>query len=107
MRRRAPRPLGAAVDALTLRLRPATALAAVQEVWSTAVGPAIAAHAQPVGEREGTVTVRCASSVWAQEVELLGPSLTAAVNRELGVDGRVEVRGLRCTTTTRRGCAAR
>jgi predicted nucleic acid-binding Zn ribbon protein len=99
VRRRAPRPLGTAVEALAHRLRPATPLGAVQGAWTAAVGPAIAGQARPVGERDGTVTVLCASAVWAQEVELLGPTLVTALNRELGSGARVEVRGLRCTTT--------
>jgi len=82
--RRAPRPLAGAVGALADSLRPATGLASVQAVWEDAVGPAIAREARPVSERSGTVSVACASSVWAQEIGLMGPALCAAINARLG-----------------------
>jgi predicted nucleic acid-binding Zn ribbon protein len=84
--RRAPRPLAGAVGALADSLRPATGLAAIQAVWTDAVGAAIAREAQPVAERDGTVTVACTSAVWAQEIGLMGPSLCTAVNARLGGD---------------------
>jgi predicted nucleic acid-binding Zn ribbon protein len=68
----------------------------VQSVWAEAVGPAIAREAQPVGERGGTVTVACTSSVWAQEIGLMAPALCTALNERLG-DGRVTA--LRCTAS--------
>lgn len=92
--RRVPRPLGGAVQALTSQLEPATGLAGIQRVWADAVGPAIAAQADPVAERAGEVTVRCRSAVWAHEVELMGPALVAALNRSLGAE---RVSSLRCT----------
>jgi predicted nucleic acid-binding Zn ribbon protein len=80
MRRRAPRPAGVAVAALTSRLAPRTALAEVQRVWPVAVGAAIAAEAQPTAEHDGVVTVSCNSAVWAQELDLMGPDLVARLN---------------------------
>jgi predicted nucleic acid-binding Zn ribbon protein len=82
------------VGALAASLRPATVLGDVQAVWRDAVGEAIAREAQPVAERSGTVTVACASSVWAQEIGLMAPSLCAALNARLGEE---RVVGLRCT----------
>jgi predicted nucleic acid-binding Zn ribbon protein len=82
------------VQALADSLRPATGLAAVQAVWADAVGAAIAREAQPVAERDGVVTVACASAVWAQEVGLMAPALCAAVNARLGGQ---PVTSLRCT----------
>ena len=105
MRRRSPRPLGPAVDALARRLRPATTLGAVQEAWEAAVGPAIAGQARPIGEHEGKLTVLCSSSVWAQEVELLGPALLEALNRTLDCEGAPRVHALRCTATPGRRLA--
>jgi predicted nucleic acid-binding Zn ribbon protein len=93
-RRRVPRPVGTAVDALADRLRPVTGLSAVQAVWTEAVGAAIAREAAPVSERAGVVTVACTSSVWAQEIELMAPTLCAAVNARLGTE---QVAALRCT----------
>ncbi|MDP9399556.1 MAG: DUF721 domain-containing protein, partial [Actinomycetota bacterium] len=92
MRRRAPRPLAPAVDALARRLRPATTLGAVQGAWERAVGAHVAREARPVAEREGTVTVLCSSSLWAHEVELLGPTLLEAVNGVLAAEGGPVVR---------------
>jgi predicted nucleic acid-binding Zn ribbon protein len=103
-RRAAPRPLGLAVEALTARLAPATLLAEVQRVWETAAGAAIAAAAQPVSEREGTVTLRCSSAVWMQEIDLMGPTLVERINAELGAE---RVRAVRCTAADRRRSAPR
>ena len=66
MRRSAPRPLAGAVEALAAGLQPATALGAVQRVWREVAGDAIAAEAQPIGERRGVVTIDCGSAVWAR-----------------------------------------
>jgi predicted nucleic acid-binding Zn ribbon protein len=98
-RRLAPRPLGPAVEALAARLAPATLLADVQRVWEGAAGPAIAAEAHPVSERDGTLTLRCTSAVWMAEIDLMGPALVAAINRALGSD---RVRAVRCVATDRR-----
>jgi predicted nucleic acid-binding Zn ribbon protein len=96
MRRSAPRPLGLALETLRDRLAPATALGAVQRVWSEVAGPAIAREAEPVSERDGVVTVACRSAVWAQELDLMGPELVDRLN---GALERPLVRALRCTAT--------
>src|SRR5665811_462011 len=67
--RRAPRSLQHALDDLSDDLAPATVLGDVQRVWPSTVGPAIAAQARPTAERGGVVTVSCAASVWAQELD--------------------------------------
>jgi predicted nucleic acid-binding Zn ribbon protein len=74
------------------RFEPATLLARVQASWRVAVGPALAASATPVAEREGMVTVACDSAVWAQELDLLAPDLVGRLNERLdGAEpGRVE-----------------
>ena len=102
--RRAPRPVATAIEALTARLAPATLLAEVQRVWEQAAGAAIAAEAHPVSEREGTLTLRCSSAVWMQEIDLMGPALAAALNRALGSE---RVLAVRCVATDRRRAAAR
>lgn len=84
MRRRAPRPIGWALDAVTPQAAPQTPLARVQACWSEVVGPAIAAEAQPAAERDGTLTVACRSAVWASELELLAPELLERLNGVLG-----------------------
>jgi predicted nucleic acid-binding Zn ribbon protein len=99
MRRRAPRPIGEALGALTRRLAPATLLADVQRVWEQAAGAVIAQAAQPVSERDGTVTVLCSSAVWMQEIDLMGPVLVDALNDALGAE---RVRAVRCVATAGR-----
>jgi len=93
VRRLAPRPLSAALAGVLGQARPTGLLAAVQSAWAPVVGPALAAAAEPSSERSGTVTVTCESGVWAHELELLAPDLTARLNEHLeGVaePGRVE-----------------
>ncbi len=84
MRRRAPRPIGAALSGVVEDLAPATTLARVQRVWSEVAGEAIAREADPVSERDGIVTITCSSSVWAQEIELLAADLVERLNGALG-----------------------
>ncbi|MCA1680455.1 MAG: DUF721 domain-containing protein [Actinobacteria bacterium] len=66
---------------------PATVLARVQACWAQAVGDAIAAEAEPVGERHGILTVACRSGVWAQELQLLSQELLSRLNHTLGNAG--------------------
>lgn len=82
--RAAPRTLGTALQGLTAAIAPASTLARVQERWESAVGPAIAACARPVSEREGVLSVACESAVWAQELTLMQSSLLASLNDALG-----------------------
>jgi predicted nucleic acid-binding Zn ribbon protein len=93
MSRPAPRSLSLAVESLTRAIAPATTLAAVQEIWERAAGPAIAAAARPTAERGGVLTVTCCSAVWAQELDLMAPELLPRLNAELGSDA---IRELRC-----------
>ena len=83
MYRSSPRSLEEAFGALTDELAPQTLLAAVQRAWPATVGEAIAAQAQPTAERGGVVTVSCAASVWAQELDLMAPQIVARLNAEL------------------------
>ncbi|MEX2252590.1 MAG: DUF721 domain-containing protein [Thermoleophilaceae bacterium] len=96
MRRLAPRRLDAALRQVTGDAAPATALARVQGCWREAMGEQLAAEAQPVSERGGTVTVACRTATWAQELELLEDDLTKRLNAALGGgEGEVSVRALR------------
>ena len=99
MRRLAPRPLEAALEGFAREAAPAGVLGQVQARWAGVVGPAIAAESEPVSEREGVVTVSCDSSLWAQELELLGADLCTRLNAELG--GGDRVRKLRFTVSRR------
>ena len=99
MRRQAPRPLAEALDQVVGAAEPATLLARVQTAWPTAVGDAVASEAEPTTERGGVVTVRCASSLWASELDLMKADLAASLNAELGSpDAASPVSGLRFVT---------
>jgi predicted nucleic acid-binding Zn ribbon protein len=84
VRRLAPRPISAALAGVVGDARPAGLLAAVQSAWPEVTGPALAAAATPVSERDGIVTVACESGVWAHELELLAPDLIGGLNARLG-----------------------
>jgi hypothetical protein len=92
VRRRGPRPLAGALDRLTAELAPATPLAAVQRVWSTAVPEPFAGACTPDGERAGVIVVACPSAVVAQELDLLSERVVERLNERLG---RPLVSGLR------------
>ncbi|HEY2260709.1 MAG TPA: DUF721 domain-containing protein [Solirubrobacteraceae bacterium] len=96
--RRAPRQMTVAFGRLADELSPATVLAEVQRAWPAVVGPTIAAQATPTAERGGVVTVSCAASVWAQELDLMAPQIVARLNRALA---RGEVQRLRCVAVGR------
>jgi predicted nucleic acid-binding Zn ribbon protein len=81
--RRSPRPVQAVLDPLQAALAPDTLLAEVQRAWRTVVGETIGAEAQPVTERGGVLTVACRASVWAQELDLMGPELIERLNATL------------------------
>ena len=83
MGRRAPRPIGAALETVLSGAEPATLLAAVQSTWPGAVGEAVAREATPVSERDGVITVSCKSATWAQELNLLGDQILSQVSQNL------------------------
>ncbi len=84
MGRLAPRPAAAAIRTARERAAPVTGLAATQAVWAEIVGPALAAAAEPVSERRGTIVVSCESAVWAQELEMMGGDLLGRLRARLG-----------------------
>jgi predicted nucleic acid-binding Zn ribbon protein len=88
IRRRSPRPLSLALDAARAEWAPATLLGEVQAAWSDVVGAVIAAEATPVSQRGGVLTVSCASSVWAQELDLMGPVILERLGGSIG-GGRI------------------
>jgi predicted nucleic acid-binding Zn ribbon protein len=91
--RSGPRRIGSALDAIAEEVAPETLLADVQRVWSEAFGSSIAAEAGPTAERAGVVTISCAASVWAQELDLMAPQIIERLNATLR-GGRVK--RLRC-----------
>jgi len=85
-RSRGPRRLGPALERLVAEQAPQTLLAEVQTAWPGVCGPAIAARAEPVAEREGRVTIACESGAWAQELELMGELLKERLDAAIGPD---------------------
>ena len=94
--RRAPRPLGFALERIQGELAPETVLARVQVVWREAVGDAIAAQAAPTSERGGVLTVSCSASVWAHELDLMSVTIVDRLNERLGEQ---RISRLRCMAT--------
>lgn len=95
MSRLAPRRLSFALEGLTGALAPATTLARIQQVWEQALGARIASAGTPVAEHDGVLTVVCADSVWANELELMGPELVGRLNVAVGAE---TIHKLRCRT---------
>ena len=95
MSRLAPRPFSFALESFTATLAPATTLARVQQVWGQVLGARIAEAGTPVSEHDGVLTVVCADSVWAAELELMGPELVERLNAAVGAE---TVHKLRCRT---------
>ena len=93
LHRRSPRSLSIPLDRIRDDLAPQTLLASVQRAWPDAVGATIAGEATPTSERGGTVTISCSASVWAQELDLMGPAIVERLNRLLR---RGEISRLRC-----------
>ena len=99
MSRRAPRPAGLGISSFVDELAPMTLLAEVQRVWTAVVGDAVAEQATPTADRGGTLSITCRSAVWAQELDLMGPSVVERLNAALG---REAVTALRCSSAPSR-----
>src|SRR5215470_16072834 len=95
MRRAGPRPIAHALDELADALASPTLLVAVQRAWPRAAGE-FAAHAQPISERDGVVTVACSAAVWASELDLMSELVVRRLNDALG---RPAVKRLRTRAT--------
>jgi predicted nucleic acid-binding Zn ribbon protein len=95
VRRRSPRPIEFALDALADSLAPPTLLAAVQRAWPDVAG-AFAHVTEPTSERSGVVTVACDSSVLAAELDLMSELVITRLNAALGRDA---VRRIRAQAT--------
>ena len=82
-RRRSPRPASAGLRAALSRSAPQTTLAAAQACWTEALGTRLAEACEPVSEG-GTLTVSCADSVWAQELEMMQGQLLERLRAHMG-----------------------
>lgn len=94
--RRSPRRLALALERTRSDWAPESLLAELQAVWPQAVGAAIAAEAAPTAERAGVVTISCAAAVWAQELDLMGPTIVTRLNELLQTGS---VTRIRCVST--------
>src|SRR2546421_9528659 len=94
-RRLSPRSFGIALERARKDWEPATVLAEIQTLWPSVVGDAISRQAVPASERGGVLTVSCSASVWAQELDLMGPSIVERLNGHLS---EAQIRRLRCVT---------
>ena len=56
----------------------------VLESWPQIVGEMIAAHSEATALSNGVLYIAVDSSVWAQELSLLRPSIAAAIDAKLG-----------------------
>jgi predicted nucleic acid-binding Zn ribbon protein len=97
--RRSPRSVALPLDRIRDALAPQTLLADAQRVWPEAVGATIAAEARPTAERGGMLTVACSASVWAQELDLMAPSILPRLNSRLRAG---EITRLRCVAVPAR-----
>lgn len=89
-----PVPVGSAVQELLAgrgwdeRLHAAT----LWHRWEEVVGPALAAHCQPVRLAGGTLVLRAESQVWATQLRYLTPQVLSRVGALLGADAAHQVR---------------
>lgn len=88
------------MERLQGRVAPLGTLAKVQAIWEVVAGPVMAAEAVPTAEHEGTLTLTCASAVWAQELDLMAGELLERLNAELGAREGADspLRRVRCRT---------
>lgn len=92
MGRRRPRPIAEALGTFRANLQPPGLLGRLQAEWESVVGPAIAAVARPVSERDGVVTVHCADSIWVEELNLMRDDLLARLREALEGEAPLDLR---------------
>ena len=51
--------------------------------WPGIVGPETAAKTTPVGVKEGTLVVSCASTAWATQLRMMSTEILTAISQEL------------------------
>lgn len=60
--------------------------------WERIVGSEVAQHSGPTAFEDGVLTVRADSTAWATQLRLLGSSILAAIERQVGADVVRELR---------------
>lgn len=95
---RDPTPLARALDAVTGRLgmAPTEHLSGVFAHWDEVAGPVVAAHARPVGLRDGVLHLEVDEPGWATQLRHLEGQLIERLSTHLG-DGSVTAVRVRVT----------
>lgn len=86
---RDPNTLGSVLDGLAdgRRWAPQLKLAQLRDHWDQVVGPAIAMHSTVASVRDGVLTIRTESTVWATQLTYMIPQLTTVIRERLaGLD---------------------
>ena len=70
------------------------ALPALADTWADLVGPAVAAHTEPVTVQHGTLVVRVDDPAWASQLRWMEQQLLDGLRGVAGYEGveRIEVR---------------
>lgn len=101
---RDPTPLARALDAVTGRLgmAPTEHLSGVFAHWEEVAGPVVAAHARPVGLRDGVLHLEVDEPGWATQLRHLERQLVERLSTHLG-EGSVTGVRVRVAGSNRRG----
>jgi len=67
----------------------AVAVGGVIGRWGEVVGPQVSEHCVPIGFRDGTLTVRAATTAWATQLRMLVPDVRRRLDEVVG-DGVVQ-----------------
>jgi len=86
------------LDRVQDSLAPPDLLATVQRHWREVAGASVAEEAWPDSERDGGVTIRCRSAVWAAELTMLEKDLLGELNARLPRER--QVRSLKFTAAS-------
>lgn len=93
-RKSQPRKVSAMLETVLgdLGLESAVAAFRIGEVWAEAVGEKIAAHASPVGMRNGVLEVSVDSSVWCQQLQFEKQRVLGELEIRMGLEAPRDIR---------------
>ncbi len=91
---RDPLGLGDIIDGLTAKMGWTSPLARSELLasWADIVGEETAAHCDPIGIEEGSLTVRCDSTAWATQLRLMRSQITTTIAQHFPEAGIQSVR---------------
>ena len=80
--------LGDVADRVARSYRPGSARASVSVfgLWAEAVGPSVAAHAEPISLDDGCLVVAVDQPAWATQLRYLEPQVRARLTEALGAE---------------------